>query len=83
MTGEYESTIEELTAQMGQLREIQRERSLMEEELKTLAASIGRLQLEKSQMEKEIASQKTELEQTKKDAKALEVLFYARKKLMR
>lgn len=63
---EYESTIEELTTQIGQLREIKRERGLLEEELQTLAATLGRVQMEKGNMEKEIASQKAELEQLRR-----------------
>jgi hypothetical protein len=51
---EYEYTIEELTIQIGQLKTIKLERGLLEEELKTLAATLARVQLGKSQMEKEV-----------------------------
>ena len=51
---EYEYTIEELTIQIGQLKTIKLERGLLEEELKTLAATLARVQLGKSQMEKKV-----------------------------
>ena len=60
---EYEYTIEELTIEISRLKEIKLERGLLEEELKTLAATLGRVQLEKNQMEKEIASVRSELDQ--------------------
>ena len=72
---EYESTIEELTAQIGKLREIKRERGLLEEELQTLAATLGRVQLEKGTMEKEMASQKTELEKIQSNVDLLKVKY--------
>lgn len=70
---EYEYTIEELTIQIGQLKEIKLERGLLEEELKTLAATLGRVQLEKCQMEKEISNQKTELDQIRNEGQLLNV----------
>lgn len=59
---EYESTIEELTVQMGVLKESQRDNCLLEEELKTLVATLSRVQLEKNQLEKDFINQKTDLE---------------------
>ena len=73
---DHETTIEELTAQIGKQTEIMRERRLLEEELQTLSATLGRVQLEKGIMEKEIASQKTELENIQSKVEILKV-FYA------
>lgn len=71
---EYEYTVEELTAQIGELKEIKRERGLLEEELQTLAATLGRVQLEKIQMEKEIVSRKTEIDEMQHKLKILMVV---------
>ena len=54
--------MEELTAQITLYREKERNQSLLEEELSTLAATLGRLQLEKNHIEKEYASQKNQLD---------------------
>jgi chromosome segregation ATPase len=72
---EYEYTIEELTVQIGQLKEIKLERGLLEEELQTLAASLGRVQLEKNQVEKETANVKTELDQIQIESQLLNVII--------
>lgn len=72
---EYEFTVEELTTQIGQLKEIKRERGLLEEELKTLAATLGRVQFEKIQMEKEIATRKTEFDEIQLKEKLLNVVL--------
>jgi len=60
---EYEATIQEMTTQMEKLRGAQIEHNLLEDELKTLAATLGRVQEEKAQMEKDMAQQKSELEE--------------------
>lgn len=70
---EFESTVEELTEQIGRLRESQRERSLLEEELQTLAATLGRVQYEKNLMEKDSFGQKNEMEQMKNQIQSLKV----------
>lgn len=72
--GEYEKTIEQLTEQMDALRSAQRNGGLLEEELKTLAASLGRLQLEKNQMEREVTSSKSESEKFREHIQFLEVI---------
>lgn len=60
---EYEATIQEMTTQMEKLRGAQIEHNLLEEELKTLAATLGRVQQEKAQVEKDMVQQKIELEE--------------------
>jgi len=76
---EYEGTIKELTSQLEHLRAGQRERSLIEEELETLASTLGRVQIDKSKMERDIAGQKSELERLTRDLAAAKVFFEKKK----
>ena len=71
---EYEATIQEMTTQMEKLRGAQIEHNLLEDELKTLAATLGRVQEEKAQMEKDMAQQKSELEEMSTALTALRVI---------
>lgn len=70
---EYDETINELTTQMETLKSAQRNSGLLEEELKTLAASLGRLQLEKNHMEKEFTLSKSESDKIKENMQCLKV----------
>ena len=71
---EYEATIQEMTTQMEKLRGAQIEHNLLEDELKTLATTLGRVQEEKAQMEKDMAQQKSELEEMSTALTALKVV---------
>lgn len=70
---EYESTVQELTIQMEKFRENQRNQTLVEEELSTLAATLGRVQLEKNQIEKEYAILKNQMEKTQMNLNTVQV----------
>lgn len=65
--------MQELTAQMEKFREQQRNQTLMEEELNTLAATLGRVQLEKNQVEKECVNIKNHMDKIQINLKIVQV----------
>ena len=71
---EYEATIQEMATQMEKLRGAQIAHNLLEDELKTLAATLGRVQQEKAQMEKDMAQQKIQLEEMRTTIASLKVM---------
>ena len=71
---EYEATIQEMATQMEKLRGAQIAHNLLEDELKTLAATLGRVQQEKAQMEKDMAQQKIQLEEMSTTIASFKVL---------
>lgn len=58
---------------MEKFRENQRNQTLVEEELSTLAATLGRVQLEKNQIEKEYAILKNQMEKTQMNLNTVQV----------
>ena len=58
---------------MEKFREQQRNQTLMEEELNTLAATLGRVQLEKNQVEKECVNIKNHMDKIQINLKIVQV----------
>lgn len=53
----FEATIGEMTTQLNGLQQVGRQRDLVEEELSTLAATLGRVNEDKNRLEKELAAE--------------------------
>ena len=70
---DFEATVRELTEQLETTR---RQRNLVEEELSTLAATLGRVEAEKTQSVKEVQNKKIELEQLEDHLNAVKVRLY-------